>query len=579
MIVATWGRLATHLRRPVARMAAVGLVSAVAGVAEALTLVLVVRAALLIGGDGLADAAPAPLLGDDASTTALLVVAAALAVAGVVLHYLSARLAAGTGSSVLASVRDATVDAFAAAPWARQSEEREGALQESVSALATQSSNLAMAYATGLAATLHLAALLGAAALVEPLATIAVLGLGGAVLLALRPVARLTRRRSRRAVTANTAFAEATAATAALALEHRVFGVGGTAASRLRDAGRAAAEHQRRARVVHRFGTSLYGDLALLVLIAAVAALDGASDTAIAGIGTVAVLVVRSIGSAQRVQTVVQQISADGPALELLDARIRQLRAAAERGGDAPVPRIGRLVLEGVAVSYRPGERALTDVDLVLEPGDALGVVGPSGAGKSTLAQVLLRLRTPTEGRMTVDGVDARELADDDWFRRVAMVPQTPRLMAGTVADNIRFLRPGISDEAVARAADAAHVGDEIRGLERGFATVLGPRGSGLSGGQAQRVAFARALVGDPELLVLDEPTSGLDAASEAAIRRTIAELRGRITLVIVAHRWTTLDSCDRILALDGGRIVALGPPAELLEPGGVATAAVADDA
>ena len=129
--------------------------------------------------------------------------------------------------------------------------------------------------------------------------------------------------------------------------------------------------------------------------------------------------------------------------------------------------------------------------------------------------------------------------------------------MEASVADNIAFLRPGIDRADVEAAADAAHVGAEIRALPDGFDTVLGPRGSGLSGGQKQRIAFARALAGLPRLLVLDEPTSALDGESERRIQETIDELKGRVTMVIVAHRRSTLDVCDRVISMRGGRIEA----------------------
>ena len=132
-------------------------------------------------------------------------------------------------------------------------------------------------------------------------------------------------------------------------------------------------------------------------------------------------------------------------------------------------------------------------------------------------------------------------------------------MFAGSVRDNIRFFRPHVTDEDIARAAVAAHVAADIERLPQGFDTVLGPRGAGLSGGQKQRVAIARALAGRPRLLILDEPTSALDVTAEHLLQATIANLKGRVTMVIVAHRLTTLSVCDRVLALKGGRVVHIG--------------------
>jgi len=184
-----------------------------------------------------------------------------------------------------------------------------------------------------------------------------------------------------------------------------------------------------------------------------------------------------------------------------------------------------------------------------------LGVVGPSGGGKSTLVQVLLRLRLPRSGSVLVNGVPYQEHRDSDWTRLVTLVPQEPRLMEASIAENIRFFRSGISDEQVRSAARAAHVEAEMIAQSHGFDTVLGPRGSGLSGGQKQRLAIARALVGKPAVIVLDEPTSALDAESERLVQDTIRELKGTVTFVIVAHRATTLALCDRLVVVRNGSV------------------------
>ena len=204
------------------------------------------------------------------------------------------------------------------------------------------------------------------------------------------------------------------------------------------------------------------------------------------------------------------------------------------------------------------------DVSLRLDPGEALGVIGPSGAGKSSLAQLLLGLRRPDTGRATVSGVPLQEVDRQWWSRRVAFVAQHPLLFTGTVAENIRFFRPDISDEAVRAAAREANVLQDIMGLPHGFDTHLGERGSQLSGGQRQRLSIARALAGSPEVLILDEPTSALDGHSEAMIRDALRRLHGRMAVVIIAHRMSTLDLCDQLLVLEAGRVTAYGTPEEL---------------
>jgi ATP-binding cassette subfamily B protein len=209
---------------------------------------------------------------------------------------------------------------------------------------------------------------------------------------------------------------------------------------------------------------------------------------------------------------------------------------------------------------------ALTGVTFSISQGEVLGVIGPSGSGKSTLAQLLLGLRAPTTGTMSVDGSDLRDVDRSWWSRRVAFVAQDALLITGTVADNIRFFRDDIDAAALRRAAFQANVLSDIEALPDGFDTHLGERGSQLSGGQRQRLSIARALVGQPEFLVLDEPTSALDGQSEALIRATLADLRGRITVVIIAHRMSTLDICDRIVVIENGRMTSCGTPSALHE-------------
>jgi ABC-type multidrug transport system fused ATPase/permease subunit len=197
----------------------------------------------------------------------------------------------------------------------------------------------------------------------------------------------------------------------------------------------------------------------------------------------------------------------------------------------------------------------LVDVDLELRAGEMLGVVGASGSGKSTLSALLLRLRAPTAGTILAGDVDLADVAPAAWARLAAYVPQDSRLIRASVADNIRFFRAGFGDHDVRAAARAAHLEDEILALPDGYATDIGPGARDLSGGQRQRLAIARALLQHPSLLVLDEPTSALDAHSEQLIGRTLAELKGATTIVLIAHRPATLELCDRIVEVAGGRV------------------------
>ncbi|MFE6744298.1 thiol reductant ABC exporter subunit CydD [Kitasatospora purpeofusca] len=224
----------------------------------------------------------------------------------------------------------------------------------------------------------------------------------------------------------------------------------------------------------------------------------------------------------------------------------------------APVPeaRTARLRLEGVTVHHPDrAEPALADVSLTVHPGEHLALVGPSGAGKSTLLALLLGFVTPGTGRVLVDGTDLAALDPDAWLAQVAWVPQRPHLFATSVADNIRLGRPDATDAEVRAAARAACADGFIAALPQGYDTVLGEHGAGLSAGQRQRTALARAFLKDAPVLLLDEPTAHLDPESEAAVTGATAELmRGR-TAIVVAHRTGLLPHADRILTVRAGTV------------------------
>lgn len=232
----------------------------------------------------------------------------------------------------------------------------------------------------------------------------------------------------------------------------------------------------------------------------------------------------------------------------------------------AILPPDARLAIRftGVHYAYEPGREALAGIDFDLAPGERVALVGPSGAGKTTVASLLLGFIQPSAGRITVDGLDLAALDMDDWRRRLAWVPQRPRLFAGTIADNIRLGQPQADLAAVRSAARRAFAAGFIEGLPAGYETPVGERGVGLSGGQIQRIALARAFLRDARLVVLDEATASLDPASEAAVQEAVDALaRGR-SLLVIAHRLATVRHADRILVLDGGRIVEQGDHATL---------------
>ncbi len=230
-------------------------------------------------------------------------------------------------------------------------------------------------------------------------------------------------------------------------------------------------------------------------------------------------------------------------------------------------PGKGAIRFEHVSFAYasRRAQPVLTEVDLTVEPGEVVALVGPSGAGKSTILSLLFRFYDVDQGRVLFEGIDVRDLALADLRRALAMVAQEPVLFSGTIRENIAYGRDGVTEAEIVQAARDAFAHDFITGFPDGYDTMIGERGTKLSGGQKQRIALARAIVANPRVLILDEATSNLDAESEAAVQAALERLMAGRTTLIVAHRLSTVRDADRIVVVDGARIVEQGRHDELM--------------
>ncbi len=237
----------------------------------------------------------------------------------------------------------------------------------------------------------------------------------------------------------------------------------------------------------------------------------------------------------------------------------------------------GDVRLEDVRFGYGTGPEVLHGIDLEVAAGTTVALVGHTGAGKSTIAKLIARFYDPTGGRITIDGVDLREVSQSSLRRQLGIVPQEGFLFAGTVHDNIAFGRPGASREDVAAAARTVGADRFVAELEAGYDTEVGERGTRLSLGQRQLIAFARALLADPRILILDEATSSVDIGTERQIERALRTLLADRTAFVIAHRLSTIRGADLIVVLEHGRVVEQGSHAELLERGGRYTALYGD--
>jgi ATP-binding cassette subfamily B protein len=259
-----------------------------------------------------------------------------------------------------------------------------------------------------------------------------------------------------------------------------------------------------------------------------------------------------------------QRATASGERIFQVIDEPEQITDAPAAGELAPGP--GRIAFEHVTFGYEPTRPVLHEIDLELEAGRIVALIGHTGSGKTTLAALVPRFYDVDRGRVTVDGVDVRDVTMTSLRREIGVIAQDPFLFSATVRENIAFGRPDATDEDIERAARLAQAHEFIDALPEGYDTVIGERGITLSGGQRQRVAIARALVVDPRILILDDATASVDATTESKIREGLREaMRGRTT-IIIAHRLSTIALADEVVVLDDGRVAARGDHDSLVE-------------
>lgn len=547
-------------------LALLALASVVAGLAEAALLAIIAAAAAALSAGASAVEADVGPVAFSAELPLLFAAGFCLAIVRALSQLLVAYLPARMSARAIARLRTRLLDAFTRASWPVQAKERDGHFQAMMGGHVSNSAQAIIALGQGLSALLVFLTLVVSAFVVNVATAVVLVVLAVGLFLLLQPVSRRLRRASRELSGEQVEFTKRMQEVVRMAEETQVFGFSDAYERDLQQHIERVRKPHLRTRFLSRLIPVLYQSVALLLLLAAlvvVAVLDVAEVTAL---GAVVLILVRSTSYGQQVQAAITRFDELLPYMDRLHAALDDYTRAPRQDGTDPLPSVVTVGMRNVRFRYDDKRDVLAGLSFEVRAGEAVGIVGPSGAGKSTLVQLLLRLRDPDEGQLLVNGQDARRFLRDQWQRRVAYVPQTPQLIHGTVAENIRFYRPWITDEAVERAARRAHVHDEILSWDKGYDTVVDQRGAAVSGGQRQRLCLARGLAGEPDVLVLDEPTSALDVRSEMLVTDSLRDLKGEVTLFLVAHRLSTLAVCTRVMVVVDGQLQAMDRPDQLVD-------------
>ena len=477
----SWRQLRPYLGKSSRNLYLLGLTAIVGGFAEAGMMVAIVRIAVALADNKNS----VTYKGITVSTTQLFWIAAALLFVRFALNMVNSWLTARLATDSLTIARRVTFRGFTRASWSVQSTEREGHLQELMSnhvmrvALAT----LTLAQCTVFG--FNFLALMISAVLINAVAAISIVVGVTVMFFLLRPMTRRAKLRSKGMADANVDYAGMVSESVTLAQEVRTFNVGDRLEARVDQFVDRASDLMFRTRLLALLMPTLYQNIAIGLVILGMALVASVGGEGVSTLGAVVLILVRALAYSQQLQSNYHALVEATPYIEELDERQRVYRESVERTGDIEIPHMGRLTFDDVSFSYVPDVPVLKSLSFTVESGEAVGIVGPSGSGKSTLVQLLLRLRHPTEGRLLVDGIDADEVTIDSWYRRIAFVPQEPRLFRGSIADNIRFFRDGLDQEAIERAAKLAYLHDDVATWPEGYDTQVGERGGAVSGGSA----------------------------------------------------------------------------------------------
>lgn len=561
---AAWARVAPFLGVSRWKIIALAGGSISAGVVEAAILALIAAIATALSAGESSIDVDLGVISLDTSLTTLFMIGFGLVVVRTALQTVMVYLPAVMSAGVVASLRTTLFDSFTRTAWRVQASERDGHFQSLIGGHVSSASNGIVTVGQAMSSFfMFFTLLLAALALSLPTAILLMI-LSSSLFLLMRPLSRQTRKYSKMLSEEQMEYSKSMQEVVRLAEENQVYGPTPSFRDEIRRRIDDVRYPQTRSKFFSGLVTVVYQSVALLVLLVALAVVSRLDATGLTSLTAVVLILVRSLTYGQQLQGALTRMQELAPFMDRLRDGIDNYLTNPRQDGGRPMPAVRVLAMHDVHFAYG-SEPVLDGFGFEVHAGEAIGIVGPSGAGKSTLVQLLLRLRQPDSGSFSVNGIDTLEISRAQWQHQVAYVPQSPMLMWGTVADNIRFHRPDVSHEDVVRAARLASIHDEIETWAQGYDTIIGERASAVSGGQRQRLCLARALAARPSVLVLDEPTSALDVHSELLIQDALNSLKGEMTLFLVAHRLSTLSICNRVMVVVGGKLQSIDTPERLL--------------
>lgn len=550
-------RIGRLLRSHRALSAVQGLASIMEGLLEAVILALIAQVGLeAVGGQ---PASTLPLVGSASIGTALILLPCAV-VLRLAFGVVAPTVSAAISTSVTLETRLRLLSAYRNCSFLRQQEVGEGQLQQLMIAHPQQIGATVGNLLNYLSNLIIMLAMLALAFSTDPVTSSGLVATLGVLSVFFIPLRRGIRALSRDLIKRQEDSALAVDELATLRYEARAFGVGSRLASRVENEFVGEAKTRQRTASLKGLVSPFYVAMTYGAITLGLAIARGAGSVELASLGPVLLIILRSLSYGQSIQQASATVAALGPLLDRVAAAVRRFGEDDDAMGGSTLDQIEQIDLRSATFRYEGSERdSVTDVSVTLKRGDRVGIIGPSGSGKTTFTRLVLGLLRPSGGDVIVNGTSLRSIEEASFRAQVAVVPQVTGLLRGTINANVSFFRDQVTPVDVTDALNFADMGSDLEKMPQGAETVLGPGRAGLSGGQAQRVTVARALAGQPRLIVMDEPTSAIDGESEKQISGAFERLDDDSILIVVSHRLSVLQGCNKVIVLEDGHVTACG--------------------